>query len=71
MRLIIFIVFFCDFCARCFLLECRTNDKRKERRKCMKNVKKRGNPLLCGNLSKANISFGRYSLVFSHLITCS
>lgn len=34
----------------------------------MKNAKKRGNPLLCGNLSNANTIFSRYSLVVSQLI---
>lgn len=73
MRLIIFIGVFCDFWARCFLFRIWDieTEGRKECRKCMKNVKKRGNPLVGGNLSKAYTIFGRYSLVFSHLITCS
>lgn len=54
MRLIIFIGFFLWFLSQMFsfrIWDIET-EGRKECRKCMKNVKKRGNPLVCGNLSK-------------------
>lgn len=66
MRLLIFIQFlwFSWFPRQMFSF----TEGRKEWRKCMKNVEKRGNPLLCGNLSDANTICSRYSLVFSQLI---